>query len=51
MFRRRREAYGIGSLLAVIALIFGILDLAHIALGGLPLVSLAIILLALAILL
>ncbi len=49
MFRRR--AWGLSSLLAVIALILGLLDIAHVALGGIPETPLAIILLALAMLL
>ncbi len=49
MFRRR--AWGLGGLLAVLALILAILDLAHIAVGGLPLLDLAVLLLALAMLL
>ena len=48
MFRRR---YGVGAILAVIALILGLAELLHIAIAGLPLMPLAIILLALAVLL
>ncbi len=48
---RRRAGWGIGSLLAVIALILALLDLARIPLGELPEIPLAVILLALAILL
>ena len=49
MFRRR--AWGVGSLLAVIALLLAILDLTHVSLGGIPAIPVAVILLALAMLL
>ncbi len=50
MFRRGGR-WGLGGLLAVIALILAILDLARIPLGGIPEITVAVILLALAILL
>ncbi len=48
MFRRR---YGLGALFAGLALILGLAELLHVSIAGLPLIPLAIILLALAILL
>ncbi len=48
MFRRRT---GASPILAVLALILGLAELLHVSLGGLPLIPLAIILLALALLL
>ncbi len=49
MFRRGR--WGLAGLLAVIALILALLDLARIPLGAIPEIPLAVILLALAVLL
>jgi hypothetical protein len=56
MFNRRAgglflQGLGVGRILAIVALILAILDLAHIALGSIPEIPLAVILLALAILL